>query len=185
MSSTRQEVEPEQLEDVELGEGGEVLKEADELPDRSAELAGYDLAAEAKDDWDNGARPVLDEIQIDFEGVSQPGRDECIRLVLRIKRKGEAVVSQGSNANQAALLTLTIDYLMLADTEDNIQPADDDEKELLALIGKKIKGKLALRMWSVLSRLGKLQQWTVNGQVGVSIAGMLQGSGGLSITFDK
>jgi hypothetical protein len=95
------------------------------------------------------------------------------------------VTSQGPDANQNLILALTIDLLTLTDTVDNAPAANDSEKELLGLIGERVKGRLALRVWSVLARLGKLHQWTVTGTVGVSIFGMVQGSGGLSITFGK
>jgi hypothetical protein len=143
------------------------------------------LITEAKDDWDNGAVPVLNEIRVHIDRVSQPTKDECVRLIVRIERNGAAVVSQDSNANQNLMLALTIDLLTLTETVDNAHAADDNEKEILAIIGAKVRGKLALSLWSVLARLGKLQQWTVNGELGVSLFGMVKGSGGLSITFGK
>src|SRR6266496_3849675 len=74
-----------------------------------------ELAAEAEDDWNNGANPVLDEILIDLEHVSEPTKEECSKLVIRIKRKGTMAVSQGMTVQQAVLLNLIIDVLMFGD----------------------------------------------------------------------
>lgn len=147
--------------------------------------AENELIGEAKDDWDNGAVPVLEEIRVYLDKVSQPTKDECKKLIVRIERNGGAIASHGANASQNSILALTIDLLALTDAVDNAAVVDDDEMELLALIREKIKGKLALRVWSVLARLGKLQQWTVNGEISISLFGMATGKGALSITFGK
>ena len=156
-----------------------------ERPEHPEGLTDSDLAAEARDDWDNGASPVLDEIYSNLEHVNEPTKDECRKLVIRIKGKGTTVVRQGAAAQQAVLLNLIIDFLMLTDTVTTAPAADDSEQELLELIGRKIKGRLALRVWSIISKLGRLQQWTVTGEVGISIFGMVTGTGSLSITFGK
>lgn len=173
--SGRPEQPPEYLEGPDNPEGS----------DYPEELTDFDLAAEAKDDWDSGARPALEEILIDLEDVNEPTKDECRKLVIRIKRKGAVAVSQGSAAQQPVLLTLIIDLLMLTDTVDSAHAADDSERVLLEKIGKTIKGKLALSIWGVISKLGKLQQWTVQGEASISLFSMVTGTGSLSITFGK
>jgi hypothetical protein len=149
------------------------------------EAAEYDLVGEAKEDWEEGAGPVLDEIFVELEYVSEPTKQECRKLVIRIKRKGAVVISQGSTAQQSLLLNLLNDLSMLADTVDAAPATDDVEREVLEEIGKKLKKKVGPRVWAILSKLGRVQAWTVHGDVGVSIFGMLTGSGGLSITFGK
>jgi hypothetical protein len=152
---------------------------------RPQEATEYDLVGEATEDWEEGADPVLDEVLIDLEYVSEPTKLECRKLVIRIKRKGAVVISQGSTVQQSLLLNLLNDLSMLTDTVDAAPVTDDAEREVLEEIGKKLKKKVGPRVWAMLSKLGKVQEWTVHGDVGISIFGMITGSAGLSITFGK
>jgi hypothetical protein len=100
----------------------------------------YDLAGEAKEDWKDGADPALGEITIDLERISDgPTRKDCIRLVVRIRRKGAAVIAQGADPQQAVLLSILNDLLMLLDRVEAAPAADEAEKQLLDEIGNKIK----------------------------------------------
>lgn len=146
----------------------------------------YDLVEEAGEDWKEGDR-LLDEILENINRIKdQSAKQDCITLVVRMKAKGAVLIVQGTAAQKALLFSLLNDFLMLAETEDAAS-ADGDvhEQELLDEIGTMIKKRLGLRVWAVLSKLGKFQEWTIHGDVGVSMFGMLTGSGGLSITFGK
>ncbi len=110
-------------------------------------------------------------------------------MSLQIKLKGTVAINQGATARQALLLNILNDILndlsMLTDTVDAAPAADDSERELLEEIGRKVKKKVGPRLWAILSKLGEVQEWTVHGDVGICIFGMVTGSGGLSITFGK
>ena len=98
----------------------------------------------------------MDSILIDLKYVGDSTRQDCTKLILRIKRKGAVVVSQGAATQQALLLNLFNDLAMLTDTVDTAPAADDTERQLLEEIGKKITKKVGPRVWGMLSKLGKV-----------------------------
>jgi chromosome segregation ATPase len=141
---------------------------------------------EAKADYDQQVRPQLQTISLQVSTISdEQARDGCQTLILRIEQKVNLAQNTGTAADPALILDIFDDYTLLSARIEAAQAADESERKLLKTLGDRLKGHLAAELWSVLSKLGRLRQWTAEGEVSAGIFGVAKGSAKLGIMFER
>ena len=171
---------------------GELARISDTIkPGRepSGELRKEQIS-EAKEDYEQIIRGQLDDLEKSISRLSdEVTRTACGKQIIRIKKGieraiGAATASRDDDADvQGYILYIINNYLLLTSTTLSARPQDEVERELVGQIGDTLKGKLATQIWVVLSKLGRVQEWTVNGDLTVSLFGLVKGNTGLSMTF--
>jgi hypothetical protein len=148
-------------------------------------------ATEAKEDYEQIIRGQLEELGTSISRMTDElTKAACSTQISRIKKGIERAIGAGiatdDDANaQAYTLSIINNYLLLASTALSAHAQDEAERKLVDQIGDVLKGKLATQIWVVLSKLGRVQQWTVNGDLTVSLFGLVKGNTGLSMTFAR
>ena len=172
----------------------EIMKPGRELSKLGGESSGElrkEQISEAKEDYEEIIRGQLDDLEMSISRLSdEVTRTACSKQIIRIKKGIERAIGAGSaNSDDADVQGYTLyiinNYLLLTSTALSARAQDEVERELVDQIGDTLKGKLATQIWAVLSKLGRVQQWTVNGDLTVSLFGLVKGNTGLSMTFAR
>lgn len=137
-------------------------------------------------DFDQHVRPQLQVISRHFDTIrDEQARDGCQTLIVRIVTKVDLAQKTGIPADPALILDIVDDYALLISRIEAAPTADEPERELLNKLAARLEGHLAAEIWSVLSKLGRLRQWTAEAEVSAGIFGVAKGSARLGITFER
>lgn len=141
--------------------------------------------SEAKEDYDQVIRRELEDLRRTISRLSdETAKNACLRQVDRIKNGIEKAIGSDADA-QAYTLNIVNNYLFLTSTAQSADVKDEEDRALVDQIGDTLESKLAPQIWAVLSKLGRVQEWTVSGDVTFSLFGMVKGKTGLSMTFTR
>ena len=178
----------------ELARIREAMEPVRESFNEHSESAGEfrkEQVSEAKEDYEQVIRRELNELEGNISQLSDEAtKKACVKQIARIKHGIEGAIRSGTAAGRDAdtqgyTLYIVNNYLLLTSTALSARVQDEAEKGFVDQIGDTLKGKLATEIWAVLSKLGRVQQWTVNGDVTISLFGLAKGNTGLSMTFTR
>lgn len=115
--------------------------------------------------------------------------DGKVRLNIKVRTERaisefDGVIELGNNASPSQVL---VTVLLYADSENQVQAAQDDASDADKEILQAIQGKFAkarIPFWTALASLGKVKQWSASLEISAGLFAV-KGTGGISVTFGK